>query len=90
MADGPENSRVFVIGVCAGIVFLVVTGLSVFIAPLTEGPIILGHFQAAVGLPVIALLSLLILVLLPQACGRIEFKVAGFSLREPLDLLFSG
>jgi hypothetical protein len=46
-----------------------------------EGGLILNHFAAVVGLPMIAALSLVIVLLLPQAYGRIEFKALGMSFK---------
>jgi hypothetical protein len=46
-----------------------------------EGPIIFQHFPAVVGLPMVAGLAFLIVILLPQAYGRIEFKVFGLSFK---------
>src|ERR1700756_1220125 len=65
---------VFVAAVVVELYFLASTGRG-------RWGFILEHFPVVVGLPLAAAVSFLIVVLLPQAYGKIEFKALGLSFR---------
>jgi hypothetical protein len=72
-----------------GAIWFVLSAIALYIAFLStgylwveSGPLsafFLGHFPAIAGLPLMAGLAALIVLLFPQAYGKIEFKVVGVS-----------
>jgi len=74
-----QHSKVFVL-LAFGVVGYLALILAVFIAEQRigyENSIVYDHFAVIVGLPMVAVLSLAIVLLLPQTYGRIEFKALG-------------
>jgi hypothetical protein len=80
----PTKSRGFILGVSIGIVYLVFIILTFSMKSnflVMESGIIEQRFQVVVGLPLAALLSFMIVILLPQAYGKIEFKILGMNFK---------
>jgi uncharacterized membrane protein (DUF441 family) len=75
-----KRSRLIVFVVC-GIVFYAIVSLGAIVALPSDQMIFTQHFPAVAGLPMVAGLSLLVILLLPLTYGRIEFKALGVSFK---------
>jgi hypothetical protein len=82
--DEPTKSRAFVLVVFAAILYLI-AGFGVIATNhqflIGDQQIVKEHFPVVMGLPLAAALSFLIVILLPQAYGKIEFKIVGMSIK---------
>jgi len=78
----PKRSRTFVL-VVFGIVLYLGTILACLVVgfPWGDRPLIHEHFPATVGLPMEAALAFLVVLLLPQAYGEVEFKAFDLSFK---------
>jgi hypothetical protein len=89
MAQIPKpigDSKLFVLVVFAMILYLIVLIVTLalghsFSSFALEPPMIFHHFPAIVGLPMAAALAFLIVILLPQTYGNIEFKALGVTFK---------